>query len=59
MWILSSKKHKKCSSQHVWRPIFKQGTNESFIVCAVCNHKEKLTWYSDYQKQALLKDFSD
>jgi len=57
MWLLDIKKHKKCSGQHVWRPKFKQGTKELYVVCVVCDHKEKVHWYSDYQEQVLSKDF--
>ena len=57
MWLLDIKKHKKCSGQHVWRPKFKQGTKELYVVCVVCKNKEKVTWYSDYQKQILLEEF--
>ena len=57
MWILSKNNHKKCSNQHVWRPKFKQGTRELFVVCVVCEHKEKVTWYSDFQRQSFLESF--
>lgn len=57
MGILSNSKHKKCSNQHVWRPKFKQGTRELFVVCVVCDHKEKVTWYSDSQEQSFIENF--
>ena len=57
MWILYNQKNKKCSSQHDWRLKFKQGTRELFVVCVICDHKEKVTWYSDYQEQILCKEF--
>ena len=57
MLFLCPRKNKKCSGQHVWRPKFKQGTKELYVVCAVCDHKEKVTWYSDYQKQILIEEF--
>ena len=57
MWILSKKTHKKCSNQHVWVPKFKQGTRDLYVVCVVCDHKEKVTWYSDYQELVLSEEF--
>jgi len=57
MWILSNNNHKKYSNKHVWRLKFKQGTRELFVVCVICSHKEKVTWYSDYQEQVLSKEF--
>ena len=57
MWILYTPKNKKCSNEHYWRPKFKQGTRELFVVCAICNHAEKVHWYSDYQEQVLSEEF--
>ena len=57
MWILSKRKHKKCSGEHVWRPKFKQGIRELFVVCVICDHKERVSWYSGYQEQGLSEKF--
>lgn len=57
MFILSRSQNKKCSDKHIWRPKFKQGTNELFVVCAICNHTEKVSYYSDYQAQSVMEMF--
>ena len=57
MWILNTRKYKKCTNKHDWALKFKQGSNEPFVVCLRCNSSEKIHLHSDYQEQIVLEDF--
>jgi hypothetical protein len=46
-----------CIDGHQWKLKFQRGTNDPFVVCARCNHAERVYWYSDYQQQVITKEF--
>ena len=50
---------KSFCNKHYWALKFEQGTNQPFVVCRNCDHKEKVYWTSSVQKKEILKDIEN
>ena len=48
---------KSLCHKHYWALIFEQGTNQPYVICRNCNHKEKVYWVSSVQRSKVLSRF--